>query len=107
MYQGLIQEAEDSFASEGLRSFVEEEHYDSSSAPVVAPGIFAGHVLDNQVAVVVGAALTALTTPGTALVGLGTALADTGLVAFWPGVIAQAGIGPSASAGLRPVPCLQ
>ena len=107
MYRGLIQEAEDSFASKALCSFVEEGRCDSSSAPVVAPSIFAGHVLDNQVAVVVGAALTALTAPGTVLIGSGTALADTGSVALWPGVIAQTGIGPSASAGLRPVPCHQ
>ena len=78
---------------------MEEGRCDSSSAPVVAPGIFTGHVLDNQVAVVVGVALTALTAPGTVLVGLGTALVDTGLVALWPGMIAQTGIGPSASVG--------
>ena len=107
MYRGLIQEAEDSFASEGLCNFVEEGRCDRSSTPMVAPGIIAGHVLDNEVVVVVGVALTALTAPGTVLVGSGTALADTGSVALWPGVIAQTGIGPSASAGLRPVPCHQ
>ena len=58
-------------------------------------------------AVVVGVALTALTAPGTVLIGSGTALADTGLVALWLGVIAQTGIDPSVSAGLRPVPCYQ
>ena len=52
MYQGLIQEAEDSFASKGLCSFVVEGRYGSSSAPVVAPGmrylsILAGHVPGN------------------------------------------------------------
>ena len=107
MYRGLIQEAEDSFASKSLCSFMEEERYDSSSAPVVAPGIFTRHVLDNPVAVVVSAALTALTAPGTALIGSGTALANTGSVALWPGVIVQTGIGPSAFAELRPVPCHQ
>ena len=76
--------------------------------PLLLPLVcIAGHVPGNQEAVVVGAALAALTVLGTALIGSSTALADTGSVALWPGVIAQTGIGPSASAGLRPVPCYQ
>ena len=106
MYQRLIQEVEDSFAFEGLCSFVEEERCDSPSAPVVAPGvhcpsILAGHVLGNQEAVVVGAALAALTVPGTAQVGLDTAPVD-----FWPKKI-RGSLAPSAFVELRSGPCLQ
>ena len=58
-----------------------EGRYGSSSAPAVASGIhclsiLVGHVLGNQEAVVVGAVLAAPIVPGTALVALGTALAD-------------------------------
>ena len=76
MYRGLIQEAEDSFASEGPCSFPVEGRCGSSSAPAVAPGmhcssILAGHALGSQVAVVVDAVLAALTAPGTVPVALG------------------------------------
>ena len=37
MYRGLIQGAEDNFTSEGLCSFVVEEHCRNSFAPVVVP----------------------------------------------------------------------
>ena len=86
MYRGPIQETEDNFASKGLCSFVVEGRYGSSSAPVVAPSIqclsiLAGHVPGNQVVVVVGAVLVALTVPGTALVALDTDMvgSDTAL----------------------------
>ena len=122
MYQGLIQEAKDNFAFEGLCSFVVEGHYCSSSASAVAPSIhclsiLAGHVPGNQEAVVVGTVgitpvglvdseLAAL---GTDMVGSDTALADTGSVALGPEMIAQTGIGgffaPSAFAELKPMPC--
>ena len=89
MCRGLILEAEDSFASEGPCSSVVEGRYGSSSAPGMHYlSILAGHAPGSQVAVVVVAVLAALTAPGIALVGLGTALADTGSVALWPGVIA-------------------
>ena len=113
MYQGLIQEAEDNFASEGLCSFVVEGRYCSSSVPAAAPGIqclsiLAGHVPGNQVAVVVGDVLVALTIPGTALVALDIDMvgSDTAL-----GLGTQAGIrdffAPSASTELKPMPCHQ
>ena len=116
MYRGLIQEAEDNFASEGLCSFVVEGRCGSSSAHVVAPGIhclsiLARHVPGNQVTVVVGAIVAALTAPGTMLVSSDTALADIGSVALGPEVSAQTGIGDSsllsASIELRLVPCHQ
>ena len=103
MYRGLLQEAENSFAFEGLCSFLVEGRYGSSPAPAVAPGmhcssVLAGHVLSNQVAVVVGVVLAALTVPGTALVGSNIAL----------GLGTQVGIGgffaPSTSAELKLVP---
>ena len=75
-----------SFAFEGPYNFVVEGHCCNSSIPAVAPGIhclsiLAGHVPDNQEAVVVGTTgiapvvgvlLAALTIPGTALVSLDT-----------------------------------
>ena len=116
MYRGLIQEAEDSFASKGFCSSLVEGHYGSSSAPTVARGIhrlsiLVGHVPGNQVAAVVGAVQAALSVLGTALVGSDTARADTGSVALGPEVSAQTGIGDSslisASVELRPVLCHQ
>ena len=72
MHRGLIQKVEDNFASEGLCNFVVEGHYSSSSAPAAAPSIhclsiLAGHVLSNQVAIVVGTDMAALTVPSVAL----------------------------------------
>ena len=104
MYRGLIQEVEDNFASEGLCSFVVEGRYGSSSAPVVAPGMYylsilAEHVPGNQEAVVVGAALATLAVPGTTLVALDTALVD-----FWPKMIGGS-LAPSAFVELRPGQC--
>ena len=60
MRRGSIQEANDSFASEGPCSFPVEGRCGSSSAPTVAPGmhcssILAGHVPGRQVATIVGA----------------------------------------------------
>ena len=112
MCQGFIQEAGDNFASKSLCSFMVEGRYGSSSAPAVAPGIHclsihAGHVPGNQVAVVVGAVLAALTVASTALVGSDTALADTRSVSLGPELSAQTGIGDSsllsAFVELRPV----
>ena len=99
-----------------------EGRYCSSSTPVVHTSgmhrlsILAGHVLSNQVVVVVGAVLATLTVLGTTLVALDTdmvgsvtALVDTGLVALGPEMIAQTGIGDSSllspSAELRFVLC--
>ena len=106
MYQGLIQEAEDSFTFEGLCSFMVEGPGGSSPTFVVAPGvhcpsILAGHVPGNQEAVVVGAALAALTVPGTTQVGLDTAPVD-----FWPKKIGGS-LAPSAFVELRPGQCRQ
>ena len=99
MYWGLIQEAEDNFAFEGLCSFLVEGRYGSSFAPAVAPGIYclsilAGHVPNNQEAVivgttgiapVVGAVLAALTVPGTTLIALDTDT-PTGIEMAAPGI---------------------
>ena len=102
---------EDSFAFKDLCSFVVEERYCSSFAPVV-------HTSGMEV-VAVGTAgigplgpvdfeLAALRTD---MVGSNTALADIGSVALGPEMIAQTGIGgffaPSAFAELKPVPCHQ
>ena len=98
----------DNFSLKSLCSFAVEGRYGSSSTLAVAPGIhclsiLAGHVPGNQVAVVVGTILAALTVPSTALVALDTdmvgsdtALADIG------GFFA-----PSASVELKLVPCHQ
>ena len=104
MYQRLIQEVEDNFASEGLCSFMVDGRCCSSSAPVVhTSGMEAVGTVGIGPLGLVDSELAAL---GTDMVGSDTALAgsDTGLGT-------QAGIGgffaPSASAELKPVPCHQ
>ena len=112
----------DSFAFEGLCSFVVERRYCSSSAPVVTLGIhclsiLAGHVPGNQEAIVVGTVgIGPLGPVDFELVAFGTdmvdtTLADTGSVALGPEMSAQSGIGDSsllsASVESRFVPCHQ